>query len=74
MEAIQHPDSRVLAFHTPPRRLEMPIAEHGSFWGRAGAELRSRTTVELRRIFDGAGLDYSAELNRTASFVHLDRH
>jgi ATP-dependent DNA helicase RecG len=71
-DEIHHPDGRVLAFHAPPRPIGMPIQFEGIYWGRAGDELRPLTADELRRVFDEAGPDFSAELNRSATLADLD--
>ncbi len=71
-DEIVHPDGRVLVFHAPPRPIGMPIQFDGVYWGRAGDELRALTADHLRRVFDEAGPDFSAELNRSATFADLD--
>ncbi|MFN0105858.1 MAG: helix-turn-helix domain-containing protein [Bryobacteraceae bacterium] len=72
-DEIDHPQGRVLAFHAPPRPIGMPIQFEGVYWSRAGDELRPLTADELRRIFDEAGPDFSAELNRSATLADLDQ-
>jgi len=69
---IAHPNGRVLVFHSPARPIGMPIQFEGVYWGRAGDELRPLTGDELRRVFDEAGPDFSAELHRSATLVDLD--
>lgn len=70
-DEIVHPDGRVLVFHAPLRPIGMPIQFDGVYWGRAGDELRALTVDHLRRVFDEAGPDFSAELNRSATFATL---
>lgn len=45
----------------------MPIQFEGVYWGRAGDELLPLTADELRRVFDEAGPDFSAEFHRSAT-------
>ena len=72
VDEITHPSGRVLAFHSPARPIGMPIQFEGVYWGRAGDELRPLTADELRRVFDEAGPDFSAELHRFATLGDLD--
>lgn len=71
-DEIAHPGGRVLAFHAPARPIGMPIQFEGVYWGRAGDELRPLTADELRRVFDEAGPDFSAEFHRSATLTDLD--
>lgn len=71
-DEIMHPNGRVLAFHAPPRPIGMPIQFEGVYWGRAGDELRPLAAEDLRRVFDEAGPDHSAELHRSATLADLD--
>lgn len=71
-EEIQHPGGRVLVFHVPPRPVGVPIQYDGVFWSRAGDELRPLSQDRLRRIFQEAGPDFSAELHPEATIDDLD--
>jgi ATP-dependent DNA helicase RecG len=59
---IVHPDGRVLVFTAPPRPIGVPIAVEGAFWMRAGEDLAPMTADMLRRIFDEACPDFTAEI------------
>src|SRR3954447_9245600 len=71
-EEIAHPDGRVLVFTAPPRPIGIPIAVEGAYWMRAGEDLAPMTPDMLRRIFDEAGPDYSAEICQQATAADLD--
>jgi ATP-dependent DNA helicase RecG len=71
-EEIAHPDGRVLVFTAPPRPIGIPIAVEGAYWMRAGEDLAPMTPDMLRRIFDEAGPDYSAEICQHATVADLD--
>ena len=63
---------RILVFQAPPRPIGLPIQFEGIYWARAGDELRAMPADELRRIFDEAGPDFSAEINTAATTADLD--
>jgi ATP-dependent DNA helicase RecG len=69
---VLHPDGRVLVFTAPPRPIGMPIAVEGAYWMRAGEDLAPMTPDMLRRIFDEAGPDFSAEVCPGATLADLD--
>lgn len=69
---IIHPDGRVLVFTAPARPIGMPIAVEGAYWMRAGEDLAAMTPDMLRRIFDEAAPDYSAEICLKATLSDLD--
>ena len=69
---IMHPDGRVLVFTAPARPIGMPIAVEGAYWMRAGEDLAPMTPDMLRRIFDEAGPDFSAEICPKATVADLD--
>jgi ATP-dependent DNA helicase RecG len=71
-EEIAHPDGRVLVFIAPARPIGIPIAVEGAYWIRAGEDLAPMTPDMLRRIFDEAVPDYSAEICRDATLADLD--
>lgn len=69
---INHSDGRVLVFTAPSRPIGMPIAFEGAYWMRAGEDLVAMTPDMLRRIFDEAGPDYSAEICQPATLADLE--
>ena len=69
---IKHPDGRVLVFTAPSRPIGMPIAFEGAYWMRAGEDLAPMTPDMLKRIFDEAGPDFSAEICPNATLADLD--
>ncbi len=71
-EEVHHRDGRVLVFTAPSRPVGMPIAVDGAYWMRAGEDLVPMTPDQLRRIFDEAGPDFSAEICPNAAFEDLD--
>lgn len=71
-DELQHPNGRVLVFTSPPRPLGMPIPVDGAYWMRGGEDLLPMTPDMLRRIFDEAGPDYSAEISPNATLNDLD--
>lgn len=60
-DVIEHPDGRVVAFTIPGRPLGVPLNYNGAYLMRAGESLVAMTADKLRRIFDEALPDYSAE-------------
>lgn len=69
---IAHPDGRVLVFTAPARPIGVPVAVDGAYWMRAGEDLAAMTPDMLRRIFDEAGPDFSAEICPRATLTDLD--
>ncbi|MBU2600816.1 MAG: putative DNA binding domain-containing protein [Actinobacteria bacterium] len=61
-DEVHHGDGRVLVFTAPSRPVGMPIPVEGAYWMRAGEDLVPMTPDHLRRIFDEAGPDFSAEI------------
>jgi ATP-dependent DNA helicase RecG len=72
VDEIQHRDGRILIFTAPARPIGMPIPVDGAYWMRAGENLVPMTPDQLRRIFDEAGPDFSAETCPTATIADLD--
>lgn len=72
IDEILHPDGRVLVFHVPSRSIGMPISYKGAYWMRGGEDLVPMTQDQLKRIFDEAGPDFSAETCLRATFSDLD--
>lgn len=69
---LAHADGRVLVFEVPSRPIGMPIQYEGAYWMRAGEDLVPMTPDQLRRIFDEAGPDFSAEICPRATLADLD--
>lgn len=61
-EEIAHPQGRVLVFEVPSHPIGVPIHADGTYYARSGDSLVPLQPTELRRIFDEAVPDYSAEL------------
>jgi ATP-dependent DNA helicase RecG len=72
VEEIMHPQGRVLVFHVPSRPIGMPVHYEGRYFMRAGGSLSSMLPDMLKRIFDEAGPDYTAEICHKATFTDLD--
>ena len=62
IDAIQHPDGRVIIVSVPSRPVGMPIEYRGSYWMRSGQELKPMSPDMLKRIFAEAQPDFSAEI------------
>jgi ATP-dependent DNA helicase RecG len=71
-EEVNHPNGRVLIFTAPSRPIGVPIAVEGAYWMRAGEDLAPMTAHMLRRIFDEAAPDFSAEICPKATLADLD--
>ncbi len=69
---VDHPDGRVLVFEVPSRPIGMPIACDGAYLMRAGEGLVSMTPDMLKRIFDEAVPDFSAEICPGTTLDDLD--
>ena len=72
VDAVRHPDGRVLVFQVPPRPIGMPIALEGAYWMRGGEDLVPMTPDQLKRIFDESGPDFTAEACPGANLEDLD--
>lgn len=70
--ALQHPDGRVIVFSVPSRPMGVPIQYHGAYWMRGGEDLIPMTPDLLKRIFDEAGPDFSADICPRAVLADLD--
>jgi len=71
-DEIAHPDGRVVVFTVPARPIGTPLEIGGTYWMRAGESLTGMTPDMLKRIFDEAVPDYSAEVCDKAAFADLD--
>lgn len=52
VEAVQHPDGRVLVFHIPPRPIGHPYHLEGRYLMRSGESLVAMSPDQLKQIFD----------------------
>jgi ATP-dependent DNA helicase RecG len=69
---VDHPDGRVLVFEVPSRPTGVPIQAKGTYWMRGGDSLVPMTADMLKRIFDEAQPDFSAEVCREAALTDLE--
>ncbi len=69
---MQHADGRVLVFAVPSRPVGVPIEYKGAYWMRAGESLVPMTSDQLKRIFDEAQPDFSAQVCPGATIADLD--
>jgi len=71
-DEVHHPDGRVVVFRVPGRPVGTPIAYQGVYWQRIGGSLRAMTPEVLRRIFDEAIPDFSAQVCPGADLASLN--
>ncbi|MHB1843270.1 MAG: AlbA family DNA-binding domain-containing protein, partial [Deltaproteobacteria bacterium] len=69
---VAHPDGRVIVFEVPGRPVGVPIQYNGAYWMRGGESLVPMTPDLLKRIFDEAQPDFSAEVCSEAKLDDLD--
>ncbi len=69
---IPHPDGRVLVFEAPTRPLGLPMQVDGAYWMRSGESVVPMTPDVLKRIFDEAQPDFSAEICPCLDLDELD--
>src|SRR5581483_424251 len=62
VQEVMHPDGRVLIFTAPARFTGTPVQYEGRYWMRTGESLVPMTPDMLRRIFDEAGPEFTAEV------------
>ena len=72
VEEINHPNGRVLVFHVPSRPIGTPVHYEGRYFMRSGGNLAPMLPDVLKRIFDEAGPDYTAEICLRAKLDDLD--
>jgi len=72
VDAIDHPDGRVLVFDVPPRPVGLPIQYKGAYWMRGGEDLVPMTPDMLQRVFAETQPDFSAEVCPGATIEELD--
>jgi ATP-dependent DNA helicase RecG len=71
-EEILHPQGRVLIFHVPSRPIGMPVHYEGRYFMRAGGSLSPMLPDMMKRIFDEAEPDFSANVCAKATLEDLD--
>lgn len=70
---VSHPNGRVVVFEVPARPPGVPIQHRGAYWMRIGGSLAPMPQDRLKRIFDEAGPDFSAEICPNATIDDLER-
>ena len=73
IEEVLCPEGRVLVFCIPSRPIGMPKHINGRYLMRAGEALTAMPPDMLKRIFDEASPDFSAEICYEATLDDLDR-
>jgi ATP-dependent DNA helicase RecG len=71
-DVVEHRNGRILIFNVPSRPIGTPVQYKGAYWMRGGDALVSMTPDVLKRIFEEAGPDFSAEICRNAALADLD--
>jgi len=66
-------EKRVIIFTIPARPIGVPIQYQGIYWMRRGEELVPMIPDMLKRIFNEAEPDFSAQICQRAKFEDLDR-
>jgi ATP-dependent DNA helicase RecG len=61
VEALSHPDGRVVIFHVPPRPRGTAYSLDGAYWMRSGEDLVPMSEDQLRRIFNEGKPDWTTE-------------
>jgi ATP-dependent DNA helicase RecG len=69
---VQHPDGRVIVFEVPSRPIGVPLEYRGAYWMRRGESLVPMTQDQLKRIFDEAQPDFSAQVCPGAAVGDLE--
>lgn len=72
--ALNHPSGRVLVFAFPARPIGMPIQVKGAYFMRSGESLVAMTPDQLKRIFDEAVPEASAQVCVGATIDDLDHN
>ncbi len=65
VEAVSHPDGRVVVFHIPSRPRGTAYHLEGTYFMRAGEELQPMSEDQLRSIFAEGEPDWLEEFSRT---------
>jgi ATP-dependent DNA helicase RecG len=69
---LPHLDGRVVVFDVPSRPIGVPLEYKGAYWMRGGESLLPMTADQLKRIFDEAQPDFSAQVCPAATLADLD--
>jgi ATP-dependent DNA helicase RecG len=69
---LQHPSGRVVVFAVPSRPIGVPLEYKGAYWMRSGESLVPMTQDLLKRIFNEAQPDFSAETCMGATLADLE--
>ncbi len=69
---LAHPDGRVLVFSVPGRPIGVPLEYKGAYWMRGGESLVAMTSDQLKRIFEEAQPDFSAQVCPASVPADLD--
>ena len=70
---LQHPAGRVLVFDILSHSIGVPVQADGAYYAPSGDSLVPLRPDHLRKIFDEAGPDYSAEILPGATLADLDQ-
>lgn len=70
-EEFEHDGKRMVIFHVPSRPIGMPVHYKGTYWMRGGDALVPMSPDQLKRIFDEAVPDFSAEICPEATLDDL---
>lgn len=73
VEKLLVEEKRVVIFSMPSRPIGVPIQYQGIYWMRRGEELVPMTPDMLKRIFNEAEPDFSAQICPHAKFEDLDK-
>lgn len=69
---VEHLDGRVIVFEVPSRPLGVPLQYNGAYWMRGGESVVGMTLDQIRRIFEEATPDFTAEIVPGAGIGALD--
>lgn len=69
---LQHQAGRVLVFDIPSHPIGVPVQADGTYYARSGDSPGPLLQEDLRKIFDEAGPDYSAEVHPSATLADLN--
>lgn len=69
---VSHPNGRVVVFDIPSRPLGIPIGHKGAYLMRSGESVVPMTGGQLKRIFNEATPDFSAQTCPGATVADLD--
>jgi len=72
VEAVHHPEGRILIFTVPSRPIGMPVQYKGAYWMRGGEDLVPMIPDMLKKVFAESQPDFSAEICSTATMADLN--